>query len=216
MLNMTAAAHYYYPYYVLGHFFYRFEEKLPAAELPAAALAAAAVEALLRLLLKLCNRPHIQGAVLCLAGDAVDARMVMCWGHLCSVPGTVQLPAAARCELAELALQDAPTWVVAPAASLLLHPLVAAGVALPDTHIRRLLALLKGQLGLQVAAAAARQEAAEQQGYKRFVNDHILMWLVRQPGAAAAAADIGVTAADVADARVRDALFGQPGPAGML
>jgi hypothetical protein len=215
MLNMTAAVHYYYPYYFSRQFMFEFMRKLSAAQLPAAA----AVDALLRLSLQLCNRPHLHhapGAVCRVGVQAEGTDMLTWWDFLCKLPGTAQLPAAAHCELAELALQEAPMWLAAHAANQLLHPLAAAGFELPDTHLRRLLALLKGQLSLQAAtAAAALRVAAAKEGYRGFVDYSVMMWLARQPGAAAAATEIGLTAADVIDVRVRDALFGLPGPAGM-
>jgi hypothetical protein len=115
----------------------------------------------------------------------------------------------------ELALQIRARWpkfsemvdmaadLLSIAAAHLVRPPMPSRTLAP-AHVNRLLALLQG-------ATAAAATAA----YKREIHAHrgpsgrvIMVWLAEQPGAVAAAAELGLTAADVPDPAAVALLFG--------
>jgi hypothetical protein len=164
---------------------------------------AAAAEALLRLFIQLCRRPHVAGA----AAAALRMCLTLDLAVLCSMPGAEQLPAETVVELVELLLQI-PMFGAAPALDSvaacqllqLLSPRIP-GHRLAPAHVKRLLALLGGP----TAAAAT---AAYQHPMRYCGDSPIMVWLARQPQAVAAAAELGLTAADVPDPAAAALLFG--------
>jgi hypothetical protein len=126
------------------------------------------------------------------------------------MPAAEKLSAEAVVELVELPLHI-PMAVAATklysmpwkTAYLLLHLLCASEPrhTLVPAHVKRLLALLQGPTA--AAATAAYQCMSRVEGAPL-----IMVWLARQPGAVAAAAELGLTAADVPDAAAVALLFG--------
>uniref|UniRef100_A0A383VW01 Uncharacterized protein n=1 Tax=Tetradesmus obliquus TaxID=3088 RepID=A0A383VW01_TETOB len=118
-------------------------------------------------------------------------------GMLCELPAVPQLPTAAIVELA----QQAVTTPRANAA-LCASPLVGllAGRQLTAEQAKVLLSLLRGPS----AAVAAEVYRAGMTPGRRMV----MAWLASQPGAAAAAVRLGLTAADVRDPAATALLFG--------
>jgi hypothetical protein len=149
-------------------------------------LPAAAVEAQLRLLLQLQAR-HSKRIDLCYWPIFVR--------DLCELPGAAQLPAATVVELVQQALHNAGRHMV-----LVVFPLLEllARVQLTAEQLKGLLSMLQGPTAADTARA-----------YRvRAVSSSIIMWLAMQPGAAAAAAELGLTAADVPDPDAAALLFG--------
>jgi hypothetical protein len=170
---------------------------------------AAAAEALLRLFIQLCRRPHLPGAA---AANLREWLFMVLLRLFCDMPGVAKLPAATVVELVELVLQtlvDKPRAMgfISLAACHLLHNLqlrpTMSSRRLAPAHVKRLLALLLGP------TAAAATEAYKSQ--LMFADTPIMVWLARQPGAVAAAAELGLTAADVPDPDAAALLFGGQG-----
>jgi hypothetical protein len=168
---------------------------------PAACLhEAAAAEALLRLFIRLCRRPHLAGA----AEEPSYRGLEISWAGLCSMPGARKLPAGTVVELVlQLLMADISTEFPSRAAVELLHPLR------PATPSHRLaLVLVKRLLELLQGPTAAAATAAYQPELCLTGTILIMVWLARQPGAGAAAAELGLTAADVRDPAAAALLFG--------
>jgi hypothetical protein len=157
---------------------------------PAGQLPAAAVQALLWLLLQLHarhNKPELTHL------------WPMFVGQLCGLPCAAQLPAATVVQLAQQALQSPGTWMPELTARMLQ---LLTNSELTAEQLKELLSLLRGP----TAAAAAR-------AFQSVMPDRrtVMLWLARQPGAAAAAAELGLTAADlqqVRDPAAAQLLFG--------
>ncbi|WIA35783.1 hypothetical protein OEZ86_004172 [Tetradesmus obliquus] len=157
-------------------------------------LPAAAVEALLRLAVQLRCKTSDQ-ATTATWPDVIEM--------LCELPAAPQLPTAAILELAQQAVQ-APRANAALCASPLFGLL--SGRELTAEQAKVLLSLLRGPS----AAVAADVFMARMTPGRRSV----MAWLASQPGAAAAAAGLGLTAADVADPDAAALLFGGQAAAG--
>jgi hypothetical protein len=164
---------------------------------------AAAAQALLRLFVQLCRRPHLAGA----AAAPVRDRLIFNLIDLCHMPGAKKLSTEAVVELVELVLQapmlgNQKKHICAVTGHLLLllrPPPPSHGLA--PVHVKRLLALLQGP---NAAAAAAAYRCLIGEG----VSATAMVWIARQPGAAAAAAELGLTAADVPHRAAAALLFG--------
>jgi hypothetical protein len=153
---------------------------------------AAATEALLRLVIQLCRRPYVAGAAASVRND-----LLLCWCSFHRMPGAVKMPTETIVELVELVLQSPMVGVAAVpsfnafAAWRLLHELHLRipSQALADVHVKRLLALLQGPTAAVATAA-----------YQCSIIAHgpsVMLWLASQLGAVAAAAELGLTPADV-------------------
>jgi hypothetical protein len=180
----------------------------PAAELQEAA----AAEALLRLFIKLCRRPHLARLLLGAAAAPLHNHMFilnmkfMWTAQFCSMPGALKLPAGTAVELVELVLQTPMadsaavfvTYLIADQLQHQRHGLPSRRLA--AAHVKRLLALLQGPTAAAATAAFQRQITV-------FGMPPLIRWLARQPGAVAAAAELGLTAADVSDPAAAALLF---------
>jgi hypothetical protein len=167
--------------------------------------AAAVAEALLLLFVQLCSRPHLAGAAAAPVRDCLLFGLI----DLCHMPGALQLPTGAVVELVELVLHIpmdgiAARFVRAVAGHLLLllRPALVSH-SLAQVHVKRLLALLQGPTA---AGATAAYRCTLLVGG----GPSIMVWLARQPGAVAAAAELGLTAADVQHHAAVALLFGGP------
>jgi hypothetical protein len=172
------------------------------SDAPAACLHEA-VEALLRLFIQLCKtRPHLAGA----AAAGVRGCLIRSTAFLSEMPGAEKLPAGTVVELVELVLQVAAVGSALEAfylvAEHLLHLLRSTMPShrLTPAHVKRLLALLQGPTA---AAATLAYQCIRVGG-----APSVMVWLGGQPGAAAAAAELGLTAADVPDLAAAALLFG--------
>jgi hypothetical protein len=155
-------------------------------------LSAAAVEKLLRLIVCLHAR-----RCFC-RKQALPQNLPEFDGLLFELPGAAQLPAATVVQLVQQALQTegASTALLV---SCMLHPLAKSNAQLSAPHVRGLLPLLSQmKAAVAVADTPARAMAARA----------VAAWLAMQPGAAAAAAELGLTAADVQDPDAAAPLFG--------
>jgi hypothetical protein len=166
-------------------------------EAPAAGLhEAAAAEALLRLFIQLCRRPHLAGE----AATPLRSFLAFILYELCIMPGAQQLPAGTWVELVELVLQTPMTEVTSgssPNAAVTLLQLLRLTTPgrsrLARVHVKRLLALLQGP----TAAAAAAATTACQQHIIWGCAPSIRSWLAWQREQWQAAAELGLTAADL-------------------
>lgn len=122
----------------------------------------------------------------------------------CQLPAAAQLPTAALVELAQQAAQLAQQAAHLPRAypGLCVQPFLKLlpGRQLTDEQVEGLLSLLRGP-----AAAAARSCRVAIPGLDVCTVE---LWLASQPGAAAAAVRLGLTAADVRDPAAAMLLFG--------
>jgi hypothetical protein len=130
--------------------------------------------------------------------------------HLCRMPGARKLPPETAVKLVEGVMQIPMIEVSAVAGDLMYYmsanQLQRQGRVSPcpnlaPVHVKRLLALLQGPTA--AAATAAIKHDIMLRG-----TPTIMVWLARQPGAAAAAAELGLTAADVPDPAAAALLFG--------
>jgi hypothetical protein len=161
----------------------------PSAQRSAAAqLPAAAVWALLLHVVQLYAR-HSQGAAGSLSAGFVR--------FLSELPGAAQLPAATVVESVQQLLQTEEN--ITP---LLVNRLLwkLSSVQLTAEQVKGLLSPLQGpSAGVSTLAYSGRVERE---------GPTVTVWLARQPGAAAAAAELGLTAADVQDPDAAALLFG--------
>jgi hypothetical protein len=155
---------------------------------------AAAAEALLRLFIQLCRRPHLAGA----AADPLRSFLAFILYELCNMPGAQQLPAGTLVELVELVLQTPMADITSgssPNAAVTLLQLLRSTTPgrLARVHVTRLLALLQGP------TAAAAATAACQQHIMWGCAPSIMLWHAWQREQWQAAAELGLTAADLPD-----------------
>jgi hypothetical protein len=165
---------------------------------------AGAAQALLRLFIQLCRRPDLGGAAAAEFRDCLINKLM----ELCIMPGAKKLSTDAVVELVELVLQipmlgNKTKHIRAFTGHLLqlLHPPVPSHRLAP-VHVKRLLALLQGPNAAASASAAYRCSVGVG------VSATAMVWLARQPGAAAAAAELGLTATDVPHPAAVALLFG--------
>ncbi|WIA15684.1 hypothetical protein OEZ85_002309 [Tetradesmus obliquus] len=159
-------------------------------------LSAAAVEALLRLAMQSHSR----------AMNHFMARYLPTTVyHLIKLPAAQQLPTAALVELTQQAMQSTGAGRVVLTDSLLR---LLAGRQLTAEQAEVLMSLLRGP----TAAAAAKEYC----GFMVPDGHSVMVWLASQPGAAAAAARLGLTADDVREpfGRAAALLFGGQQEAG--
>lgn len=155
-------------------------------------LSAASVEALLRLVVQLHGKT---------TNPATAAEWPGIVAHLGELPAAKQLPAATVVELVQHAMQSRGAhklWAACdPLFSLLFEE------ELTDEQVEGLMSLL-------------RVHAAIADVYNSFETPEgsVMKWLASQPGAAAAAVDLGLTAADVRDPAAAALLFGGQQAAG--
>jgi hypothetical protein len=150
-------------------------------------LTAAAVEALLRLAVQLHGRVTASKHVV-MCSYEVGKRWSANLSALCGKRSARQLPAATVLELAHQALQHAGTCAPLLAA----HLFDLARVSPNAAQVKSMLSLLKGP---PAAVEPARGfVTGPMRDYKP-----VIVWLAQQPGAAAAAAELGLTRADVPD-----------------
>jgi hypothetical protein len=127
--------------------------------------------------------------------------------YLCDMPGAVKLPAATVVELVEDVLQcDIALDLTPSVAYQLLHqlrPPLPSHILAP-LHVKRLLALLLGRTSATADAAYFTYNFL----IRGVDAPSIMVWLAEQPGAAAAVAELGLTAADVPDPAAVALLFG--------
>jgi hypothetical protein len=124
------------------------------------------------------------------------------------MPGAKKLPARTAVELVELVLHnpvadfamDLTCTAAFQLLGLLRTPMISHRLA--PAHVKRLLALLQGSTA---AAATAAYQSPIRVGDTPFP---VMVWLARQPGAVAAAAELGLTAADMSDPDAAALLFG--------
>uniref|UniRef100_A0A383VVR9 Uncharacterized protein n=1 Tax=Tetradesmus obliquus TaxID=3088 RepID=A0A383VVR9_TETOB len=163
-------------------------------------LSPAAVEALLRLTMQL-------------QGRTTNRAMAGSWPEimyrLCKLPAAAQLPTAMVVEMGYQAVQSlgvyAPyTAYIAAQCAAHIFELMAAG-ELTAEQVETLLSLLRGPTAAAAAAAAA---AKAYQSWRVPDGRSVMVWLASQPGAAAAAAGLGLTAADVGDPAAAALLIG--------
>ncbi|WIA15685.1 hypothetical protein OEZ85_002310 [Tetradesmus obliquus] len=161
---------------------------LPPTSDAMARLPAAAVEALLRLAVQ------VQGRT---TNSIMVDYLPITISQLAELPAAAQLPTAVLVELTQWAVQLTKPGRLLLATSLLQ---LLAGRELTAEQLEGLLALLRGP------AAAAPRDAY--QNWRVPDGRSFMKWLASQPGAAAAAARLGLTAADVRERAAAALLFG--------
>uniref|UniRef100_A0A383W0H1 Uncharacterized protein n=1 Tax=Tetradesmus obliquus TaxID=3088 RepID=A0A383W0H1_TETOB len=164
---------------------------LPPTSDAMAQLPAAAVEALLRLAVQ------VQGRT---TNSIMVDYLPITISQLAELPAAAQLPTAVLVELTQWAVQLTGPGRLLLATSLLQ---LLAGRELTAEQLETLLSLLQGP-----AAAAAAAASKAYQSWRVPDGRSVMAWLASQPGAAAAAARLGLTAADVRDRAAAALLFG--------